>query len=62
MADHHYEFNVKMACGGCSGAIDRVLKKTDGRFTTWPITPHSTTTPRFTPTSKQWCPWKKLAA
>jgi len=30
MADHHYEFNVKMACGGCSGAIERVLKKTEG--------------------------------
>ncbi|KAF8418585.1 hypothetical protein EV426DRAFT_707712 [Tirmania nivea] len=30
MSDHHYEFNVKMTCGGCSGAIDRVLKKTDG--------------------------------
>ena len=24
---HHYHFNVKMTCGGCSGAIDRVLKK-----------------------------------
>lgn len=30
MSDHHYEFNVKMACGGCSGAIERVLKKTEG--------------------------------
>ncbi|KAI5809513.1 hypothetical protein DFH27DRAFT_149686 [Peziza echinospora] len=30
MSDHTYQFNVKMACGGCSGAIDRVLKKTDG--------------------------------
>ncbi|GAA5894161.1 copper metallochaperone ATX1 [Sporobolomyces salmoneus] len=25
-----YKFNVKMTCEGCSGAIDRVLKKTDG--------------------------------
>lgn len=31
MADTHtYEFNVTMTCGGCSGAIDRVLKKLDG--------------------------------
>ncbi|KAH7320229.1 putative iron/copper transporter Atx1 [Stachybotrys elegans] len=31
MADTHtYEFNVSMSCGGCSGAIDRVLKKLDG--------------------------------
>ncbi|KZP19450.1 hypothetical protein FIBSPDRAFT_955338 [Athelia psychrophila] len=24
---HKYEFDVKMTCSGCSGAIDRVLKK-----------------------------------
>lgn len=29
-ADHHYKFNVKMTCGGCSGAVERVLKKTEG--------------------------------
>ncbi|PFH57113.1 hypothetical protein XA68_15488 [Ophiocordyceps unilateralis] len=29
-ATHKYEFNVAMSCGGCSGAIDRVLKKLDG--------------------------------
>lgn len=27
---HTYQFNVSMSCGGCSGAIDRVLKKLDG--------------------------------
>ncbi|KAI9855459.1 MAG: Cytosolic copper metallochaperone [Trichoglossum hirsutum] len=27
---HHYKFNIVMSCGGCSGAIDRVLKKLDG--------------------------------
>lgn len=27
---HTYKFNVAMSCGGCSGAIDRVLKKLDG--------------------------------
>ncbi|RCI14451.1 hypothetical protein L249_6129 [Ophiocordyceps polyrhachis-furcata BCC 54312] len=27
---HKYEFNVVMTCGGCSGAVDRVLKKLDG--------------------------------
>jgi copper chaperone CopZ len=30
---HTYEFNVTMSCGGCSGAIDRVLKKLDGMLT-----------------------------
>ncbi|KUI53366.1 Metal homeostasis factor atx1 [Cytospora mali] len=31
MADTHtYKFNVSMSCGGCSGAVDRVLKKLDG--------------------------------
>ncbi|KAL4814009.1 heavy metal-associated domain-containing protein [Aspergillus spinulosporus] len=32
MADqeHHYKFNVSMSCGGCSGAVERVLKKLDG--------------------------------
>ena len=29
-APHHYKFNIKMNCSGCSGAIDRVLKKTEG--------------------------------
>jgi copper chaperone len=32
---HTYQFNVSMSCGGCSGAIDRVLKKLDGTFTPW---------------------------
>ena len=32
-APHHYKFNVKMSCSGCSGAIDRVLKKTEGQLT-----------------------------
>lgn len=27
---HTYKFDVKMTCGGCSGAIERVLKKTEG--------------------------------
>lgn len=31
MAEHNYKFNVTMTCGGCSGAIERVLKKLDGR-------------------------------
>ena len=28
--EHHYQFGVKMSCGGCSGAVERVLKKMDG--------------------------------
>ncbi|KAI4172263.1 MAG: hypothetical protein LQ343_003698 [Gyalolechia ehrenbergii] len=27
---HHYQFNITMTCSGCSGAIDRVLKKMQG--------------------------------
>jgi len=30
MVEHHYKFEVKMTCGGCTGAIERVLKKLDG--------------------------------
>ncbi|KAI9370938.1 heavy metal-associated domain-containing protein [Aspergillus egyptiacus] len=30
MSDHQYKFNVSMSCGGCSGAIERVLKRLDG--------------------------------
>ncbi|RMZ91357.1 hypothetical protein DV736_g1411, partial [Chaetothyriales sp. CBS 134916] len=30
MAEHNYKFNVTMSCGGCSGAVERVLKKLDG--------------------------------
>jgi copper chaperone len=29
-AEHKYKFNVTMTCGGCSGAVERVLKKMDG--------------------------------
>ncbi|XP_071949613.1 copper transport protein ATOX1-like [Antedon mediterranea] len=25
-----YEFTVEMTCGGCSGAVERVLKKKEG--------------------------------
>ncbi|MCJ1279137.1 hypothetical protein MMC21_006961 [Puttea exsequens] len=27
---HHYKFDITMTCSGCSGAVERVLKKTDG--------------------------------
>jgi copper chaperone len=30
MEEHHYKFNVSMSCGGCSGAVERVLKKLEG--------------------------------
>jgi len=29
-ASHVYTFNVQMTCGGCSGAVSRVLTKMDG--------------------------------
>jgi hypothetical protein len=28
--EHKYVFNVSMSCGGCSGAVERVLKKLEG--------------------------------
>ncbi|KAI5840777.1 hypothetical protein DFP73DRAFT_455274, partial [Morchella snyderi] len=30
MSDHTYEFRVVMTCGGCSGAVTRVLSKLEG--------------------------------
>ncbi|MCJ1447469.1 MAG: Cytosolic copper metallochaperone [Stictis urceolatum] len=30
MSDHNYHFDIAMTCSGCSGAIDRVLKKMEG--------------------------------
>ncbi|KAJ3489090.1 hypothetical protein NLI96_g2393 [Meripilus lineatus] len=30
MSEHTYKFDVKMTCTGCSGAVERVLKKTEG--------------------------------
>jgi copper chaperone len=27
MADNTYKFNITMSCGGCSGAVERALKK-----------------------------------
>ncbi|OBZ75146.1 Metal homeostasis factor ATX1 [Grifola frondosa] len=32
MSEHTYKFDVKMTCTGCSGAVERVLKKTEGRW------------------------------
>jgi copper chaperone CopZ len=32
MSTHTYKFNVAMSCGGCSGAVERVLKKLDGEL------------------------------
>ncbi|KAL8764596.1 MAG: hypothetical protein Q9209_007965 [Squamulea sp. 1 TL-2023] len=30
VAPHHYKFNITMSCSGCSGAVERVLKKLEG--------------------------------
>ncbi|KAK4957009.1 Cytosolic copper metallochaperone [Elasticomyces elasticus] len=30
MADHIYKIDITMTCGGCSGTVERVLKKLDG--------------------------------
>ncbi len=36
--EHTYNFNITMSCGGCSGAVERVLKKLDGVFSSPPLT------------------------
>ena len=36
---HHYHFDITMTCGGCSGAVERVLKKTEGRALSPFLTP-----------------------
>ncbi|KAK4204733.1 hypothetical protein QBC40DRAFT_83895 [Triangularia verruculosa] len=28
--EHKYHFEITMSCGGCSGAVERVLKKLEG--------------------------------
>lgn len=33
MPEHTYNFDVKMHCSGCSGAVEKVLKATDGKYT-----------------------------
>ncbi|KAI0341559.1 copper chaperone taha [Trametopsis cervina] len=30
MSEHKYKFDVKMTCSGCTGAVERVLKKAEG--------------------------------
>ncbi|KNC96334.1 uncharacterized protein SPPG_09526 [Spizellomyces punctatus DAOM BR117] len=30
MTEQTYKFKVGMSCSGCSGAVDRILKKTQG--------------------------------
>jgi copper chaperone CopZ len=58
---HKYQFNVSMSCGGCSGAVERVLKKLEGASTSNPCprspsyltplphAPHITTSPAKVP-------------
>ncbi|GAC75787.1 copper chaperone [Moesziomyces antarcticus T-34] len=31
MSEHEYKFDVVMTCSGCSGAVERVLSKLQGR-------------------------------
>ena len=40
-AQHTYTFDVVMTCGGCSGAVQRVLSKMDGEA----CTKHATCAP-----------------
>lgn len=41
--DHTYTFNVTMSCSGCSGAVERVLKKLEGE--SFPLCPPSSHLP-----------------
>lgn len=38
--DHTYTFNVTMSCSGCSGAVERVLKKLEGESSLCPLSSH----------------------
>lgn len=50
MADTHtYKFNVSMSCSGCSGAVDRVLKKLEGKPAPVPIQPATSLPPSTAP-------------
>ena len=46
--EHKYVFNVTMSCGGCSGAVERVLKKLEGAS---PVLSTRFPTPSTLPTS-----------
>jgi len=41
MSEHKYEFSVTMSCSGCSGAVERVLKKLEGMSLSLSSTPIS---------------------
>ena len=47
-AEHKYVFNVSMSCGGCSGAVDRVLKKLEGTVSPFPVLHHLPSAPVLT--------------
>ena len=36
MSEHQYKFNISMSCGGCSGAVERVLKRLEGMLARLP--------------------------
>ena len=50
MAAHNYHFAITMTCGGCSGAIERVLKRMDGVDFLIPLFPPTSLTPPHSPT------------
>ena len=54
MAEHTYKFNVTMTCGGCSGAVERVLKKTEGKNPRQTPTPSTSCNDRLTK-----CDWHR---
>jgi copper chaperone len=39
MPEHNYKFHITMTCGGCSGAVERVVKKLDGTPFLPPLSP-----------------------
>lgn len=42
MAEHTYDFNITMTCSGCSGAVERVIKRLDGQSNRTPFSPIAT--------------------
>lgn len=37
LSEHAYIFRINMTCGGCSGAVNRVLSKLEGSASLLPI-------------------------
>ncbi|WFD30041.1 Cytosolic copper metallochaperone [Malassezia sp. CBS 17886] len=54
MTEHEYQFDVKMACDACSGAIERVLSRMEG------VSSYEVSLPKQTVTVKGAAPYEAV--